>query len=109
LSSAEPQVSWKAIERNAVVVARDGEEVGKAKEVAGDTEADIFSGLVVSVGVGSADRFLPAERVTGIWSERVEVDLSPAEIEALPDYEEPVSERWQPKRPGFLSRLFGRQ
>ncbi|HEX5469590.1 MAG TPA: PRC-barrel domain-containing protein [Gaiellaceae bacterium] len=109
MSSTEPEVSWKAIERDAAVVARDGEEVGKAKEIAGDPDADIFSGLVVSVGMGSPDRFLAAERVTGIWRGRVEVDLSRGEIEALPEYTEPVSERWEPKRPGLLSRLFGRR
>lgn len=106
---SQPEVSWKAIQRNAKVVSREGEEIGKAKEVAGDPQADIFSGLVLSLGVGSPDRFLPAERVTGIWPDRVEVDLSRAAAEQLAGYEEPVEERWTPSRPGFFSRLFGRR
>ena len=108
--AAEPQVAWKAIERNATVVSRDGEEVGQVAEIAGDPTADIFHGLVVSLGMIGANRHLPAERVTGIWPTRVEVDLTRAEIEALPEYEAPQAERWQPDTgaAGFFRRLFGR-
>jgi hypothetical protein len=87
-------VSWKAIERDARVLAADGSDVGKVAEVAGDTDADIFNGLVVSVGRLQADRYVPAERVTGIWPDRIHVDAAPSEIEALPPYEQPVAERW---------------
>ncbi|HXV57149.1 MAG TPA: PRC-barrel domain-containing protein [Gaiellaceae bacterium] len=103
--SAEPQVSWKALERGAAVVAADGSEVGKVAQVVGDVEADIFNGLVVSLGFLDRDRYLPAERVTGIWSEHVEVDAGPGELERLPAYEEQVSARIQPAEGGFLTRL----
>jgi hypothetical protein len=108
--AAEPQVAWKAIEANATVVSSDGEEIGQVAEIAGDSTADIFDGLVVSLGMIGANRHLPAERVTAIWPTRVEVDLTRAEIEALPDYEQPQSERWQPDTgtAGFFRRLFGR-
>ena len=103
-------VSWKAIEADATVVSSDGEEVGQVAEIAGDSTADIFTGLVVSLGMLGANRYLPAERVTEIWPTRVQVDLSRAEIEALPEYEEPQTERWQPDTgaAGFFRRLFGR-
>jgi hypothetical protein len=91
-----PQVSWKAIERNARVVSSDGHDVGKVSEVAGDPNADIFDGLVVSLGTLDRDRYLAAERVRAIWPDRVEVDATAAEIEQLPEYEEPVAERWLP-------------
>lgn len=107
--SEVPQVSWKAIERNAVVTARDGSEVGRVAEVVGDTDADIFNGLVVSLGRLKAKRHLPAERVTGIWPSRVEVAATVEEIEELPPYEEPVAERWA-SPDDFrtrLRRLFG--
>jgi sporulation protein YlmC with PRC-barrel domain len=106
---SEPEVSWKALETGARVFAAEGEEIGTVKEIAGDSDADIFSGLVISLSRLSANRFLPSERVTAIWPDRVETDLTSEQAEALEDYEQPVAEQWQPPAPGFLSRLFGRR
>ena len=103
MSEPAAQVSWKAIEQGGVVVATDGSEAAQVVEVAGDRTADIFSGLVVSVGALAAPRYLPSERVVAIWPRRVQVDLAPAEIENLPPYEEPVVERLQPE--SFFTRL----
>jgi sporulation protein YlmC with PRC-barrel domain len=103
-TAGEPQVSWKAIERNAVVRSSDGREVGTVAEVAGDAEADIFNGLVVSLGVLGANRYVPAERVTGIWPHRVEVAATARQIETAPEYEDPVAERWHPPD-DFMTRL----
>jgi hypothetical protein len=105
----EPEVSWKTIEKGARVDASDGQELGKVVEIAGDSEADIFSGLVVSLSRLGSHRFLPSERVTGIWPDRVSTSIASDEVERLPEYEEPVAERWQPPAPGFLSRFFGRR
>jgi PRC-barrel domain protein len=104
-----PQVSWKAIERNATLVAADGSDVGKVAEVVGDSDADIFNGLVVSSGILGANRYLPAERVTAIWPGRVEVDVTPDQIERLERYEQPVAERWTSgdDLKTRLRRLFG--
>jgi sporulation protein YlmC with PRC-barrel domain len=99
-----PEVSWKAIEQGAVVLASDGEAIGTVTEIAGDAEADIFSGLVVSVSRLSANRFLPAERVTGIWADRVETSFSVEQAEQLTEYEEPVAERWQ-SPDDFMTRM----
>ncbi|HSK17079.1 MAG TPA: hypothetical protein VK915_13055 [Gaiellaceae bacterium] len=101
----EPQVAWTAIEEGAAVVA-GGEEHGRVAEIAGDYDADIFSGLVVRGTALEPRRFLPAERVRAIWPSRVEVDLSPEELRALPEYEEPAVERVDPYG-GFLTRLRG--
>ena len=106
----EPEVSWKAIERDAVVRSSDGEDIGTVAEVAGDPTADIFNGLVVSLGVLGANRYVPAEQVTGIWPRRVQVAATAAELERAPEYEEPVAERWVPADT-FMTRLrrfFGR-
>ena len=105
----EPEVSWKTIETGARVCAAGAAEIGTVKQIAGDSDADIFSGLVVSLSRLSANRFVPSERVTGIWPDRVETNLTAEQAEALEDYEEPVAERWQAPGPGFLSRLFGRR
>ena len=98
-----PQVSWKAIEQGAAVLATDGSEMAKVVEVAGDLTADIFNGLVVSFGTLEGNRYLPAERVIAIWPRLVQVDLTPAETSALRPYEEPVVERLSPE--GFFTRL----
>jgi hypothetical protein len=100
----EPQVSWKALERDAVAVTSDGDEGARVVEVVGDKNADIFSGLVIRLGTFGEPRYLPAERVRGIWPRRVEVDVSKAELEALPPYEEPVIERLDFDG-GFFRRL----
>lgn len=105
MSRPEPQVSWLAIERNAVVVSADGAEIAKVVEVAGDPRADIFNALVVRVGPLEQKRNLPAERVVAIWPRRVEVDLTAREVAGLPVYEESVVEKL-PKE-GFFKRLFG--
>jgi hypothetical protein len=99
-----PEVSWKAIEKGACVLSVDGEEIGKVAEVAGDADADIFSGLVVSVSRLSANRFVPSERVTGIWPDSIATSLSAGQVESLQDYEEPVAERWAPPD-DFMTRV----
>lgn len=92
--SDAPQVSWKAIERDARVYSSDGQEVGKVSEVAGDAGLDIFNGLVVSLGMLDANRYIAAERVTGIWPDRVEIAATAEEMQSLPEYEQPVAKRW---------------
>lgn len=100
----EPQVSWKAIERGASVVTKDGHEAARVAEVAGDPEADIFNGLVVQAGTLGAKRYLPSDRVSAIWPRRVEVDADAEEVSTLPPYEEPVVERLTPPD-GLVSRI----
>lgn len=104
---AEPQVAWTAIEEGAVVLASDEKQIGTVREIAGDSEADIFSGLVVSTSRLGEGRFLPAERVTGIWPRRVETSVSTDESERLEKYEPPVEEHWAPSD-DFLTRLLRR-
>ena len=104
MSEPEPQVSWKALEQDATVVTSDGDESARVAEIVGDPAADIFNGLVVTLGMLDKNRDLPAERVKGIWPRRVEVDLTADDLKALPPYEEPVVERLEPDR-GFFTRL----
>lgn len=108
---SRPEVSWKAIERAARVWSSDGVEVGKVTEVTGDPDADIFNGLVVSLGMLGANRYLPAERVTGIWPDRIEIALTAEEAASLPEHEEQVAARWAPpdRFTTRLRRLFGRR
>jgi hypothetical protein len=109
-SGDEPQVSWKVIEAGAPVIATDDEQAGSVSRVVGDPEADVFTGLAVKVGILSGERFIPSERVRGIWADRVDVDLAEAELETLPEYEDAPVVRVDPaERRGFFSRLFGRR
>jgi hypothetical protein len=101
--TSEPEVSWKAIERDAVVVTTDGAELATVVEVAGDRTADIFSGLVVVLSPNATKRYLPAEHVTAIWPRRIQVDLTTTELGALARYDEPVVERLTAE--SFLTRL----
>lgn len=102
--SERPQVSWKAIEAGAAVHSSDGEEVARVRQISGDSDADIFSGLVVAVSTLGSDRFLPAERVRAIWPDRIEVAATAEEIANLPEYEEPIAERWAPSD-SMLARI----
>ena len=109
--NAANQISWMAIEAGSSVFSADGDEVGKVSKVVGDPDADIFDGLAVSVATFGADRFVGAERVRGIWPDRVELDLRAAEIERLPEHEETPTVQWRPDggAGALIRRLFGRR
>ena len=85
--------------------------------MAGDTQADIFDGLVVSAGAAKTRHYVEAERVTRITLRRVETDLSADEAAGLPPYEQPVAVTWHADRQGgfgarvrsALQALFGRR
>ncbi|MGB2952041.1 MAG: hypothetical protein WBB74_01465 [Gaiellaceae bacterium] len=98
----EPQVAWTAVEADAALVTTDGSEIGRVREIVGDKEADIFDGLVVKTSSHGPDRYVPSERVRRMWPHRVEVELTAAEAEALSEYKEPVTVRWDPAKEGRL-------
>jgi PRC-barrel domain len=107
----QPQVSWKAIEADAPVFSSEGEAVGKVTSVVGDPDADVFTGLAISVDVLGPELFVPSERVRAIWSDRVDLALTKAQIEQLSEYEETPTVYWRPNGGlrGFLRRLFRRR
>jgi hypothetical protein len=98
--AGQPQVAWIAIDEGAVVVGADGTRAGIVKEVAGDEGHDIFDGLVLD-----GDRYVAAERVKGIWPDRIETDLSAAEIGSLPPFKPSPTTEWHPDDGGFGTRL----
>jgi PRC-barrel domain len=111
LSSVEDsQISWKVIGAGVPLVTSDGEKAATVHRVVGDQEADVFTGLAIKVGLLSGERFVPSERVKGIWADRVEVELTKRQLESLPEYEDAPVVRVDPgEGRGFLSRLFGRR
>jgi hypothetical protein len=80
------QVSWNIIEAGWQVVASDGDELGKVHEVLGDSGVDIFNGLAVSPGLLRHSRYVPAERVARIEEGRIELDLTRADFDDLPEH-----------------------
>jgi hypothetical protein len=94
---AEP-VSWLLIERGWKVVDADGKEVGKVEETVGDSSADIFNGLTVSVGLFARGRYVAAEQVADIQEGVVHLKLRKDAVERLPEYSEPPgSHRVEPE------------
>jgi hypothetical protein len=88
------------------VLAADGSQVGTMKEVAGDEERDIFHGLVVNIPGIEGDRYVPAERATGIWPTRVATDLGPEEAKSLEPYRaSPVTQWHADEGGGFGARV----
>lgn len=106
--ASRPQVAWTAIEANAELVASDGSLAGRVSRVVGDSDADVFTGLAVVPHALAGERLVAAERVVGIWPDRVEVSLAREQIEALPEYEEPPVVRWDAGERSLLRRLFRR-
>jgi hypothetical protein len=82
-------VAWTAIGPNVGVLDAAGTEIARVVHVAGDENEDIFNGLVVTRAGSEDKRYIPAERVKTIWSDRVETDLSPDEAAHLPEWTAP--------------------
>ena len=88
---ADP-VSWLMIEPGWRVVAADGTEVGRVEEVTGDSNADIFDGVVIAFSPVGRQHYVPAEQVGTITEGTVQLTLDRAAVEQLPLYNEPGEE-----------------
>ncbi len=76
---ADEPISWMTLAAGTPIVASDGEEIGRVHEVIADRQKDIFSGITFSDGLLSADRFVPAELIDTITTERVTLTTTAAE------------------------------
>lgn len=85
------QGSYLMIERGMTVRGTEG-DLGTVAEVVADTGADIFRGIVLSHGLLLPKHvFVPAEKVIGVDSRSVQVNLSKSEAEQLPSPNVPSS------------------
>lgn len=84
MSEGDP-VSWFLIEPGAKVVDSEGNHLGHVEEVVADSGADIFSGLLISTGLFSGRRYVPAEQVGLITEGRVHLTLTQDEVKQLAD------------------------
>jgi hypothetical protein len=81
------EVSWLVIERGWRVVGADGSDLGQVEELVGDSGTDIFNGLAVRGSAFGRERYVPSERVAGIESGVVTLDVS--DLDELDDFDEP--------------------
>lgn len=84
-------VSWLLIRPGWKVYAADGAEVGQVDEVAGDDGADIFDGMAIATSALGKPKYVPAESVGAITEGRVELTLTPAQVDALGEFLEPAT------------------
>lgn len=75
-------ISYMALQKGTPVLASDGTELGTVWEVVADERDDIFSGLQVSSGLLSGNRFAPADLVESITDEAVRLKITPDEAES---------------------------
>jgi uncharacterized protein YrrD len=87
VTDAQP-ISWRAIVYGTPVTSSDDQRVGEVHEVLGSDADDIFHGLRVALANGHRDVMVSADDVSSLASDQVRVDLTGAEIEALPTYKE---------------------
>lgn len=84
MSNGDP-VAWLMIEPGWQVVDADDDHLGRVEEVVGDPNADIFSGLLISTGLFSGHRFVPAEDVGLITEGEVHLSLTSDRVKQLTD------------------------
>jgi len=96
MSGGDP-VSWLLVEPGWKVVDSEGNDVGRVEEVVGDSNADIFSGLSVSIGLLKGHRYVPSEEVERITEGEIHLKLTRDQLHSLDSYEQPpVSEQILP-------------
>lgn len=86
MSESEP-ISWRSIVYGTTVISSDDQPVGTVHEVLGSDSEDIFHGIRLAL-TGRRDVFVSVDDVGSMSADRIGVDLTRAEVEALPTYDE---------------------
>jgi hypothetical protein len=81
-------IGWRGIVYDTPVKTADGVRVGSVREVLGSDPEDIFHGIRVGLTQGRRDVMVPADRVTSLSAAEIGLDLSSADVQALPNYDE---------------------
>ena len=82
----EREVAWLAMPEKAPVMDQAGQEIGRAEELLGDKEDDIFHGIVLKLSRGGQRVEVRADRIPKITTHRVYTDLAEEELAELPEY-----------------------
>jgi hypothetical protein len=85
-AEGEREVAWLAMPEKAPVMGEAGEEIGRAEELLGDREDDIFHGIVVKLSRNGQLVEVRADRIPKITNRRIYTDLASDELEQLPEY-----------------------
>jgi hypothetical protein len=75
-------VSWFLIEPGWKVTDANGADVGKVEKVAGDSQLDIYDGLIVATGLLGKHRYVPAEQIALITEDQIQLVITRDEFEA---------------------------
>ena len=86
MEEEEREVAWLALPEKAPVLDEAGEEIGRAEELLGDREDDIFHGIVVKLAKGGHKVEVRADQIAKITTRRVYTNLAADELEKLPEY-----------------------
>jgi len=76
-------IAWTALPTGIPVYSSDGERVATVKHVLGDTETDIFDGIVLDTDHGH--RFVDAPEVGDLGEEGAALIIPAEEVAALPE------------------------
>jgi uncharacterized protein YrrD len=86
MADEDRPIAWPALKEGTPVHDSSGAEVGKVGRVVADQQQDIFSGITVSSGIFSTERFVPADLVGRITESSVELNVGADEAEQLEPY-----------------------
>lgn len=86
MADEDRPIAWPALKEGTPVYDSTGAELGKVGRVVADQQQDIFSGITVTSGIFSTERFAPAEIVGRITETTVELNLGADEAERLEPY-----------------------
>ena len=86
MADEDRPIAWPALKEGTPVHDSTGAEIGKVGRVVADQQQDIFSGITVTSGIFSTERFAPAELVGRITETSVELNLGAEEAERLDPY-----------------------
>ena len=87
MTDNDAPISWMTLEKGTTVLSSDGEDVGSVAEVIADREKDIFSGVTISSGLLSTNRFVPADVIEGMSTAEVRLSITAEQAGELQNYE----------------------
>ena len=86
MADEDRPIAWPALKEGTPVHDSSGAELGKVGRVVADQQQDIFSGITVTAGIFSTERFVPADLVGRITESSVELNVGADEAEQLKPY-----------------------
>lgn len=86
MADEDRPIAWPALKEGTPVHDSTGAEIGKVGRVVADQQQDIFSGITVTSGIFSTERFAPADVVGRITETSVELNLAAEEAKRLDPY-----------------------